>query len=238
MPIPFLRTTLTSLREMVAPSHCELCGKYMGSREERMKYVCNSCLDSLDAPPTPKELFKRVSRNFTNDDLSFASIFSLVSAEHDSPIMELLYSMKYRGISRIGYEFGKEIGETLRHLGLSDFEMIIPVPIHKARKRERGYNQSDYIASGISQVLGIPLVLETVIRSRYTTSQTTLSAAERKVNVLGAFAAGRNKAMIKGKKLLLVDDVFTTGTTLNSCATALLEIGALRVDVATLAAAA
>ncbi len=238
MPISILRTALTSLREMVSPSHCELCGGYMGGKAERMKYVCNTCLDSLDTPPIPKELYNRVSRNFAKDEMSITSIFSLVSIDHESPIMELLHSMKYRGMSKIGYEFGMEIGETLRHVGLTDFDLIVSVPIHSTRLRDRGYNQSDYIAGGISQVLDIPVVFDVVVRSRYTESQTTLSYEQRKVNLIGAFSGGRNASVAHGKKLLLVDDVFTTGTTLNSCATALLETGALRVDVATLAAAA
>lgn len=238
MPSQIFRTALVSLREMISPSHCELCSAYMGGKAERMKYVCNTCLDSFDAPPTPKELYNRVTRNFAGDEMSITSIFSLVTIDRESPIMELLHSMKYRGMSRIGYEFGKEIGQTLRHVGLTGYDLIVSVPIHSTRLRDRGYNQSDYIAEGISQVVDIPAVFDVVVRSRYTESQTTLSYEQRKVNLIGAFSGGRNSSVAYGKKLLLVDDVFTTGTTLNSCATVLLEIGALRVDVATLAAAA
>jgi ComF family protein len=183
------------------------------------------------------ELFSRISRNFPNDELAISSIFSFIAAEHHAPIMEIIYSLKYRGISRIGQEFGREIGATLQHLGLTDVELIIPIPIHHARVRERGYNQSDSIARGISEVLATKVVKDAVIRSRYTVSQTTLSSEERGMNVMGVFRGGRNKSMVANKKILLVDDVFTTGATLNSCATALLELGAQRVEVATLAAA-
>lgn len=232
-----LGSVAVSVRELLSPHHCEICGIYTGTRSRRMEYVCDGCLDSLASPPSPNELMARLSKNFTIDDLSITSVFSLVAAEQSAPVMEILYSLKYRGISRIGLEFGREIGKTLKHFGIDDYEVIIPVPIHHARRRERGYNQSEHIGYGISQVLGIKLESNVLIRSRYTVSQTKLSANERKVNVMGVFSGGRNKSMILNKKVLLVDDVFTTGTTLNSCATALLELGALRVDVATLAAA-
>ncbi len=232
-----LRSSMISVGQMLSPSHCDICCEYLGTRTRRMEYVCDGCLDSLPSPPSSNELIARLSKNFTIDDLSITNVFSLVAAEHSAPIMEILYSLKYRGISRIGLEFGREIGQTLRHLGLVDFDVIIPVPIHHARRRERGYNQSERIGFGISQVLGIKIDSNALVRSRYTVSQTKLSADERKVNVIGVFSGGRNKSIILNKKVLLVDDVFTTGTTLNSCATALLELGALRVDVATLAAA-
>ena len=237
MRLQELHTALNSLRELVSPIHCEVCSAYLGNQNRRMHYVCDACLDSLAAPPSPNELFNRLSRNFKQDELSISSIFSLIAAEHSASILEVIYSLKYRGIARIGFDFGREIGETLQHIGLTNFDMIIPVPIHSARIRERGYNQAERIATGISQVLLIHSLNDVIVRSRYTISQTTLSAKEREENVVGVFRGGRNISKILNTNVLLVDDVFTTGATLNSCATTLLELGAKRVDVATLAVA-
>ncbi|MBS1538849.1 MAG: ComF family protein [Bacteroidetes bacterium] len=237
MKLQVLQTVLNSLRELASPLHCEVCSTYLSKRTRRMLYVCDACLDSLEAPPSPNELFNRLSRNFAQDDLSISSIFSLIAAEHSAPIMEVMYSLKYRGISRLGVDFGREIGETMKHLGNVNLDVIIPVPIHHARVRERGYNQAERIAFGISQVLSIPIEKDALVRSRYTLSQTKLSAIEREKNVVDVFRGGTAKSKIINKNVLLVDDVFTTGATLNSCATTLLELGAKKVDVATLAVA-
>lgn len=126
----------------------------------------------------------------------------------------------------------------MRHLGFAEAHAILPVPLHHARRRERTYNQAELIARGISQATGIPVLNKALVRTRYTTTQTMLSAAERHTNLRDAFAPGKQSAHIRGKVVMLVDDVLTTGSTLNTCATALLEAGARRVNVAAVAAAA
>ncbi|MBK9246740.1 MAG: ComF family protein [Ignavibacteria bacterium] len=194
-------------------------------------------MSSLKAPPKEDVLMKRLLLHFSQDDLSISRFFSLMAVEHSSPMLNLIYSLKYRGMARIGYELGNELGKTMLHLHYLDFEVILPIPIHSARTRERGYNQATEICRGISEKVEIPILTNAIKRIRYTRTQTQMNARERKENVSGVFGPDYNSSSIHGKKILLVDDVLTTGSTLNSCATSLLDLGARQVNVATLAVA-
>ncbi|MFN8358749.1 MAG: ComF family protein [Candidatus Kapaibacterium sp.] len=234
-----LHGLIDSFRDMVAPRHCEACGCSMAtiSVRSRLDFLCATCSSTLKAPPREDELMQRLLRHCSQDDLSISHFFSLMAVPHSSDMLNLIYSLKYRGMARIGYELGYELGATMKHFGYLDFEVIIPIPIHHARKRERGYNQADEISAGIAHSLHVPVAVSVIQRIKYTRTQTQMNAAERKNNVSGVFAPGENSAAVFDKKVLLVDDVLTTGSTLNSCATALLELGARQVNVATVAVA-
>ena len=114
------------------------------------------------------------------------------------------------------------------------FDALVPIPIHSVRRRERGYNQAEEIAKEASRYLGIPVVANALKRTRATVSQTKLNREDRRANLEKAFAA-RVRDGIRGKRLLLVDDVYTTGATIGRCAELLLEAGAASVGVLALA---
>jgi len=109
-----------------------------------------------------------------------------------------------------------------------EIDLIIPIPLHRLRKIDRGYNQSYYIAKGLSKYFNIPLSGKILFRSKFTKSQTTLNLKEREENISGAFNLKKHKT-VSGKNILLVDDVITTGATTNECAKVLLEAGANNV---------
>jgi ComF family protein len=113
------------------------------------------------------------------------------------------------------------------------FDALVPVPIHAVRRRERGYNQAEAIATGLAPLWGKPVWPKALLRKRATRSQTRLSKGERGRNLDGAFAAAAGQ--VAGKRLLLIDDVFTTGATTEACAAALLSAGAKEVAVFALA---
>ena len=114
-------------------------------------------------------------------------------------------------------------------------DLIIPVPLHPSRLRERGFNQSLILARGASSATGIKLSDKALIRVRKTIPQTRLSGSERRTNLLSAFIA--DHSYVDDKRILLIDDVYTTGSTVNECARSLIEAGAIRVDVLTLSRA-
>ena len=118
----------------------------------------------------------------------------------------------------------------------SDYDLIVPVPLHPRKARERGFNQSGVLAHGLSRRTGIKLLRNGLVRTRYTRTQTRLSRKDRQENVKGAFRISE-RAEINGKSVLLVDDVYTTAATVNECAEVLIGAGALMVDVLTLARA-
>ena len=152
-------------------------------------------------------------------------------------VRQVLYELKYYG----NKEFGKMLGMCMAHeIQSSDFfygiDGIIPVPLHPERLRQRGYNQSEWLAKGISEVTGIPVLNNVVERIQFTKSQTHKSHLDRWESVKGQFRCVDKKVLL-GKHILLVDDVMTTGATLVAVADSMKDIEGLRFSVLTLALA-
>lgn len=223
--------------DVLAPRHCELCSRLLSINIHRFEFVCNSCIDSLHPAPYPDDILNRLVARFTGDTLSISRVAAVYAMSDEPPLHKLFYALKYKGRKNVGIEFGRELGEVLIMLGFTRYDAIVPVPIHTAKLYERGYNQAEQIALGVSTPLRVAVTTDLIERARYTPSQTKLNAELRYRNVVGAFAPGTAKSLIRGGRFLLVDDVLTTGSTLNACASALLELGARQVDAATLAVA-
>jgi len=147
-----------------------------------------------------------------------------------------VHQFKYREKTQLINIFEKMFSNLLTHDIFSTYEvqLVIPVPLHKKRLRSRGYNQSEIIAKKISKRYGIAISSGNLIKTRHTTAQMKLSKTLRIKNLINAFSV-KNKAIIKGRKILLVDDVITTGATLNTCAHELLKAGAKEIFAFTLA---
>jgi ComF family protein len=224
---------VNSINNLVAPRYCEVC-KELIDDDNKYEFICQKCFDKIPLAPEPDEIFNRLVNNFPSDDLAISNAYSLFSIKEDHDYMNIIYSFKYTGFSRIGKELGRELAHIISLYSKNDYDAIVPVPIHHARMRERGFNQSEYIARGIASELQIPVANNLIKRKQYTQTQTKLSRTERKTNILKAIDVYKKGNILKGKKYLLVDDVLTTGSTLNVCAETLLIAGALRVDVATL----
>jgi ComF family protein len=147
----------------------------------------------------------------------------------------LLHQLKYKGKREVGVELGLIFGQTLAKSDLyRGIDYTIPVPLHPKKLRIRGYNQAEAIAQGIAQGLGTGMVTNQLVRKEFTETQTRKSRVERVRNVADAFEL-KNGNGLKGKHLLLVDDVITTGATLEACATKLLTIEGCKVSIGTLA---
>lgn len=232
-----LNILTSAFANVLAPRLCEVCNEYLGSKSRQLEFICDKCLDSIPLAPPPQDLINKLITFFPNDDLALSQVCALFSVSGKSDYMEIIHSLKYRGYKRAGVEFGELLGRMLIAHDFTDYDYLVPVPIHRARKRERGYNQSSKIAEGISRVLTIPIDEQIIVRAKYTMTQTMLNAEERKYNLSKAFSAGSKCVQAKGKKVLLIDDVLTTGSTLNTCANEILTFGARRVDAAVLASA-
>jgi ComF family protein len=153
-------------------------------------------------------------------------------AEHAGVMRKAVHALKYDGQTSLARPLAELMGSVARKHGLHQVDAIVPVPLHPRRLRERGYNQATLIARELARSLGLPILEEVLVRSRATKTQTQLSAAERRINVVDAFTA--EPALPGGRNLLLVDDVCTTGATLQACADALRRGGAGRVYALTL----
>jgi len=146
-----------------------------------------------------------------------------------------LHRLKYKGETTIGRELGKWFGAELLQSPLyQKIDAIVPVPLHPKKERKRGYNQSQVFAEGIAERTGWALEADVMVRIRHTKTQTKLNKQERQKNIAGAFALARPER-IKGKHILLIDDVLTTGATLHACAAELLKAPECTVYMATIA---
>jgi ComF family protein len=218
---------------LIFPVTCAACGEVLMKNE---RVICLSC--NYHLPRT----------NFHFDEYNpVASIFwGRVRIENatafyffnkGSKFRHLVHELKYNGRKDIGLELGRIFGhEIITSEGFSHVDMIVPVPLHRKKQKKRGFNQSECIASGISEAIGKPLDTSSIIRSVHSSTQTRKSRYDRWLNVEGIFRV-INPIILAGKHILLVDDVVTTGATLEACATAILKVEGTKVSVAVLAVA-
>lgn len=218
---------------MLFPRLCYACGDHLLRNE---KLICTECFVLI--PRTGYHLLEDnpVARLFWGRcRIEKAAAFSFYNK--DSRMRKLIHNLKYRGIKEIGSEMGKLYGLTLKRSGFTeDIDLIIPVPLHPAKRRIRGFNQSELISEGISQATGLPVDTISLKRISLTGTQTRRSRFERWMNVEGIFNI-EDPSLLAGKHVLLVDDVITTGSTMESCANELLKVEGVQVSVAALAVA-
>ena len=149
-------------------------------------------------------------------------------------IRQAIHDLKYQGRTELAVPLAELMVEAWES-GLFPVDCLVPVPLHPRRLRERGYNQANFLTEGFAEKIKLPVLLGVLARSRMTKSQTKLGVAERRKNVKGAFTA--IPAVLEGRSVLLVDDVCTSGFTLQACADALRTAGAVQVYAMTVARA-
>jgi ComF family protein len=150
-------------------------------------------------------------------------------------LQRLIHEIKYHGGKELAFELGKEFAINMKDNGFrGEFDFICPVPLHKQRQKHRGYNQSEWLAKGMSEILKTPIENKVIRRKVFTKTQTKKNREQRWENVKDAFEV-IDKDRIRHKHILLLDDVITTGSTLEACARELLEVEGTRVSVASLA---
>jgi ComF family protein len=224
-----------SICDLAAPKYCFLCNKPIDNHFH-LSYICPDCFYNLPSASDSNIIISRLLQSFSADDIGVSDIFSLFSLK-DTDFLKIIHSLKYEGLYNIGFEFGLLLGQKIKEKNSTNYDYILPVPIHSAKKRERGYNQSFHIARGINSILKTEINEKLVIRGKYTQSQTLLKAAQRKENVKDIYQANPTKFNLDNKTVLIVDDVFTTGSTINYLSLTLLNNGVKKVDAATIALA-
>ncbi len=222
---------LNDFLELFFPRICLVCDGNLLNEEE---LVCLQCLHEL-----PRTNFHMEERNpvaeifYGRVQLEAATSFFFFSK--GSPYQKLIHALKYKGIKEAGILLGTHFAIDLEKSPLfASVDMVCPVPLHPKKEKKRGYNQSEFIARGIAGRMGKPVSTGNLARLIYTDSQTRKGRYERWENVEGIF--GLNKpGEFEGKHILLIDDVLTTGSTLEACASAILSATRnTKVSIATL----
>ncbi|HSB91742.1 MAG TPA: ComF family protein [Flavitalea sp.] len=227
----WLRTAGSSITSLFFPLICPGCGNDLQSSDDQ---ICISCFHRLPVTEFHRHTSNPVEKIFWGR-VPIQSACSYLYFTSHSIVQHLMHELKYNGNREVGIFLGKQIGisfgETDR---FNSIDAIIPLPLHPKREKQRGYNQAAAIAEGISGIIGVELMENVIIRNTETRTQTKKSRVERWENINGKFLV-MDENRLKGKHVLLIDDVITTGATLEACAQELLVGTAGCVSIATLA---
>ncbi len=216
---------------LLFPRLCYGCGNHLLRNEN---IICTECFVVIPRtnfhtqPDNPMEqLF------WGRCIIEKAAAFSFYNK--GSRIRSLIHNLKYKGIREVGFELGHIYGLSLKSSGfLDNVDLIVPVPLHPSKKRTRGFNQSEIISEGIAGATGLKISNEAIVRIIVSATQTKRSRYERWTNVEGIFNIPAPEKL-KNSHILLVDDVVTTGSTIESCTNELLKIEGVKVSVIALA---
>ena len=214
-----------SLLSLLYPRVCPMCQAYRGEQANEST-LCPACLAAL--PRTEQAAIRQNGTELelagkTSDIVATMRVMHLERAaaylffEKDHPVQDLIHRMKYGDQPMIGYYLGKEAAAEFQYADFFEgIDVIVPIPLHRNRFRSRGYNQSEFIARGISEITGLPVDTTHVLRVKDTPKQAMQTGEDRKANVSDAFAVNHPEQMYR-KHILLVDDLITTGETMRAC---------------------
>lgn len=211
----------------------ELCVGCSAPLYDHEQLICSYCWYNLPVTnfhrdsenASAKQLWGRVKLKNTTSYLYFGK---------GSNVQQILHHFKYFSKPEIGLMLGERYGKVLSETDFNTADVIVPVPLHPKKMKKRGYNQSAYFGKGLSESMHVPLIVNNLIRHTLAESQTTKKRYERYENMRTIFEV-KNPETLVGKHVLLVDDVLTTGATIEACTQKLLEIPDVTVSVATLA---
>lgn len=218
---------------LIFPRICACCGNSLWKKEQ---VICTSCSHHLPKTDFHLDVDNPVSRLFWGR-VTIEGAGAFLSFNKGSRVQSLIHQLKYKGRKDIGVWLGYRYGLALKEAPVfQSVSFIVPVPLHRKKQLKRGYNQSEQVAIGLSDSMKVPVNTQTLVRVKATETQTRKSRFRRWENVKEIFAITAPELFVN-KHILLVDDVITTGATLESCILTLATIPGCRVSVASLATA-
>ena len=224
-----LKEIRDSVVHLLFPHICSGCGNDI---LDPSSALCLRCMDAMPETnfelhpnnPVEKKLWGRLRVENATAQYYFTG---------ESLMKRLMHQFKYKGNKELGLQLGKMMGESISRSRRFEVDALIPLPLFAAKEKKRGYNQSTVLCEGIAESLRIPVLKDIIIRSQHTDTQTKKRRIERWQNMEGKFIVVKPEC-IRGKHLLLVDDVITTGATLEACGAELLTVENVRLSLATL----
>ncbi|NBK92500.1 ComF family protein [bacterium 1XD21-13] len=219
------------LFDLIYPRRCPVCDDIVGGRA----LICEPC--RLRLHPVGEPLCKKCGKPLSTAEAEYCPdcgrkkhlyVRGRAALEYDSVMRESIGRFKYKNRREYGDFYVQELlracGEAVRSWNP---DLLIPIPLHKSRRRKRGFNQAELIARGLGKELGIPVSADSLLRTKKTSPQKELNDQERKSNLKNAFQLAKDN--VKFKKILLIDDIYTTGSTIDAAASVLLDHGAEKV---------
>lgn len=224
---------LSDLLALFFPRLCLLCGEPLVEGE---KCLCLNCLYGL--PRTNYHLRKQnPAEQLFLGKIQVEKATSFLHYEKGGKVQQLIYAIKYKGEKEAGFQLGRQAALALQEKGFFEgIDILLPVPLHPQRQRKRGYNQAEWIARGVASVCLLPIENEALARTRKTHTQTHKNVFDRWTNVQNIFSI-KSESALKGKHMLIIDDVLTTGATIEACAGCILQIEGSRISILTLSIA-
>ncbi|HAA14474.1 MAG TPA: competence protein [Cytophagales bacterium] len=228
-----MKIMLRDFLNLFFPRYCLAC---RGPVAHGAHLLCASCAVDLPRTGYHQEPENPVARKFYGL-LPLTHAFGYLHFAKGGKVQSLLHQLKYENRPEVGEVLGRWYASELKEDDFGEaFDLIVPIPLHPSKLRKRGYNQSDAIARGLSEGLNIPWSAEVLKRTRHTNTQTRMSRAERYDNMASVFAIAQPEKVI-GQRILLVDDVVTTGATLQACGEAIMASQPQTLSIAALAVA-
>ena len=228
-----IKQWLSAAVDVAMPRVCPVCGKALDNDEQ---WLCRKCLAALPRTRYEETDFNTMEQHFAGK-VPIERATAYFFYEKGSPYASILHDIKYHSLPKMGYWLtSRAVTEMAGSQFFEGIDVVTAVPLHRSKLAHRGYNQSEYLARGIADRLGIPYV-EALNAVKPHSTQTHKGALERWQNIQGNYALKNDASHLSGKHILLVDDVITTGSTLTVCASLLKSIPGATISLFTLAAA-
>jgi ComF family protein len=226
-----MRKMLASLSQMLFPHICICCNDYISNQEDA---ICDFCVYLL-----PKFEYNKDDNNQLNQlfwgRTQLENAAAYLRFKEKSGVQTIIHEIKYKKNKRLGILMGEQLGRFLEgEMDLSNINYLVPVPLHLKKERNRGYNQSKLLAQGISNICGIKVLDNNLVRVKNTSTQTQMQRYERHENMKGNFSVMQPN-LFQDKHVLMVDDVITTGATIEACAQEIHKVGSVRISICSLA---
>jgi ComF family protein len=216
---------------LLYPHNCAGCGSDLVENDQPICIHCYSNLPETNYAALPGNPIEKIFYGRLNVEEATAGYYFSKS----SVLQRLIHQLKYNGNVEVGHQLGQWLGLQLQKSNrFNPVDALIPLPLYPSKEKKRGYNQATILCEGISDVMNIPILNNIVLRKRYTDTQTKKGRTERLKNVDGSFELS-DPAILQNKHVLLVDDVITTGATLEACGLVIKETTNVKLSVATLA---
>jgi ComF family protein len=222
--------TSSPLFNLFYQHNCIGCGSDVIDKEN---FLCLECLSDLPHTNFAMHANNPLEKKFWGR-IALTSAMSEFYFSKESIVQNMIHELKYRGNKKAGMYFGNLMGKSLLNSNRFDVDILIPLPLFERKERLRGYNQSEILCNGISEIINKPVIKNNVIRKVFTETQTKKHRIERWKNVEDIFCVTDPKSL-EGKHILLVDDVITTGATIDACGTEILKIENVKLSIAALA---